>query len=89
MTLWRPGPTLDAMSRRAITRDDAAATAHTAATQPSVRCSAQIAIADAPAITEWLLGNDQSPGSGHAASEGAVRQGRSSCTTSLITSLTA
>src|SRR5687768_8359670 len=71
-----------------MTRDDAAAIAQTAATQPYVRCSAQIAIADAPAITEWLLGNDQSPGAGHSASEGAVRHGLSSCTTSLITSLT-
>ena len=72
-----------------MTLDDAAASAQTAATQPRVRCSAQIAIADAPAITEWLLGNDQSPGSGHRAIDDAVRHGRSSWTRSLITSLAA
>lgn len=40
-------------------------------------------------ITEWLLGNDQSPTSGHSAIDGRVRQGLSSCTISLTTSLIA
>ncbi|MFC8707030.1 hypothetical protein ACFRLX_33125 [Streptomyces anulatus] len=40
----------------------------------------------------WLLGNDQSPGSGHAATARApssARHGRSSSTTSFSASLTA